>query len=66
MKKDMIRVGLIKTAEEEFMEIEILDVGFNTIYRGKMNLAEYARCVTNGGYTYCAIERFEKKMLTNN
>ena len=61
MKKDMIRVSLIKTNKEEFMEIEILDIGFNTIYRGRMSLTEYARCVTNGGYNYCAIDREESK-----
>lgn len=62
MKKDMIRVSLIKTSDEEFVEVEILDVRFNTIYRGKMNIAEYARCVTNGGYEYCSIERVEKNV----
>ena len=62
IKKDMIRVSFIKTEEKEFVEIEILDIGFNTIYRGTMNLAEYARCVTNGGCNYCAIDRIESKV----
>ena len=53
MKKDMIRVAIV----DGKVVIEILDIGFNVIYRGAMNLDEYARCTISGGSQYCAIER---------
>lgn len=54
--KDMIRISIV----DGFVVIEILDIGFNVIYRGKMSLDEYARCAVNGGSTYCAIENIKK------
>ena len=53
MEKDMIRIAIV----DGKVSIEILDMGFNIIYKGTISLDEYTRCTINGGSQYCAIDR---------